>query len=294
VINSKRIDTKRKEVAVPLPIHVALVSQTQQTDPADVSHVAAALQLQATRDFGPIWGVNATVDAFPTLRDVPAGYWPVVVLDQLDDPNAAGYHQDKNHHPYALVQYSDSWSLTASHETLEMLGDPFGSKTAPGRSPDPQQGQIEFLVEVCDPPEAPDYAYTINGVLVSDFITPSFYDPQQTSGARYSFQGSITAPRTILRGGYISWYDPQTDHVFQQLWLGTDQPEIKDLGKGDFGNQSLREFVDRKTLVPPLVEGLGGDDKPLAKARDRWQGAKASARSHGERLEAEINRWRKG
>ena len=60
-----------------LPVQVALVSQSSQTDPADVSHVAAALSKQAARDVAPLWTLTATVDAFPSLRKVPVGYWPV-------------------------------------------------------------------------------------------------------------------------------------------------------------------------------------------------------------------------
>jgi hypothetical protein len=75
-----------------LPVQIALVSWTLQTDPYNVSHVAAALQKQALRDLSPIWSIAATVDVFPSLRAVPAGYWPVVIVDDVKD--AAGYHQD--------------------------------------------------------------------------------------------------------------------------------------------------------------------------------------------------------
>lgn len=271
-----------------LPVQVALVSQSNQTDPADVSHVAAALSKQATRDLAPLWGVTATVDAFPTLRTVPVGYWPVIIVDQVQ--GAAGYHTDKKGHPYALVEYSASWSLTASHEVLEMLVDPFGRRTTAGRSPKRGQGQVEFLVEACDPCEASQFAYTIDGVLVSDFITPHFYDPRRTSGARYSFMGAVERPRQIREGGYVSWWDPQSDHVWQELWLGAEK-EFKDLGQGSFDSgQSLREFVDANTPHPGIDDGLAEDDEALADAREGWEGANASADARGALLEEEIRR----
>ena len=123
-----------------LPVQVALVSRTRRTDPRDLSHVAAALQKQATRDVAPIWSVTATVDVFPTLRSVPAGYWPVIIVDRVR--GAAGYHLDRRGQPYALVEYSRSWSLTASHETIEMLCDPWGRRVVAGRSPKRDQGQV--------------------------------------------------------------------------------------------------------------------------------------------------------
>jgi hypothetical protein len=270
-----------------LPVHVALVSRSSQTDPADVAHVAAALQTQATRDLGPVWSVAATVDAFPALPAVPAGYWPVVVQD--DVRGAAGFHLDSGGRPYALVEYSDSWSLTASHETVEMLVDPWGQRTSAGRSPKGDQGQVEFLVEACDPCEAQDYAYTINGVLVSDFITPSFYDPAQTAGARYSFQGSIERPRQVLPGGYVSWWDPQTNHIWQQFDMPGEE-EFQDLGEGDFATQgSLRAFVDANTKHPGIDHGLAADDPTLNAAQRAWAGAKESASALGMRYERVID-----
>jgi hypothetical protein len=271
-----------------LPIHVALVSRTRQTDPADMSHVAAALQTQATRDVAPLWSVSATVDVFPSLRNVPAGYWPVVIVDDVKD--AAGYHQDVQGQPYALVEYSRSWSLTASHETIEMLCDPWGSRIAAGRSPDPDQGQVEFLVEACDPCEAPTYAYTIDGVLVSDFITPQFYDPRRTRGARYSFMGAVQRPRTILPGGYISWWDPESNHINQQVWQDSE-PEFVDLGEGDFSKaHSLRAYVDANTAHPGLDHGLPEDEEALVDARGGWEAASQTADARGERLEEELAR----
>jgi hypothetical protein len=270
-----------------LPIHVALVPRTDQTTPSQVDHVAAALQLQALRDVGPPWSLSATVDSFARLRDVPVGSWPVVVVD--DVKGAPGYHLDAGGQPYALVEYSDSWSLTASHETIEMIVDPWGKRIAPGRSPKRGQGQVEFLVEACDPCQAAAFAYTINGVLVSDFVTPFFYDPRKTVGARYSFTGAVEHPRRILRGGYLSWHEPHDNHVWQQVWLGA-RKRFRDLGEGDFASGGLRGFVDGRTDHPGLDHGLAEDDAALADARVGWTGATASAEARGTRLEEEIER----
>ena len=117
--------------------HVALVSESQSVALTDVSAVAAALQKQVTRDFGPVWGINATVDSFDSLESVPVDYWPVILRDDIDEPGAAGYHTDDQGQPFSLVQVDEKWPLTVSHETLEMLVDPFGNRTVAG-SPPPQ------------------------------------------------------------------------------------------------------------------------------------------------------------
>jgi hypothetical protein len=45
--------------------------------------VSAAIQKQISRDFGPMWNVEATVDAFKKLEDVPIGYWHVLLQDEF-------------------------------------------------------------------------------------------------------------------------------------------------------------------------------------------------------------------
>jgi hypothetical protein len=70
---------------------VALVSESTQISKSDVSKVSAALQKQVTRDLVPIWDVSATVDAFEKLEDVPIGYWPLIVKDDINVRGAAGH-----------------------------------------------------------------------------------------------------------------------------------------------------------------------------------------------------------
>src|SRR5215468_8117983 len=178
--------------------HVALVTETTQISFSELTKVSAALQKQASRDLAPNWNVKATVDAFDKLEDVPIGYWPVLVMENINTPGAAGIHEDKEGQPFALVEFSAGWSLTASHETLEMLVDPFGNRLVAGQSPKPGQGRVEFLVEVCDPSEAAAFAYTINGITVSDFYSPAYFDPVVNAAVRYSFTGALKKPRQVL------------------------------------------------------------------------------------------------
>lgn len=229
--------------------HLALVSESAVVAPGDVMRVAAALQKQASRDLAPAWDVSATVDAFARLEDVPTDYWPMIVMDDIGYAGAAGIHMDKDGQPFGLITGSndlDEWSLTASHESVEMLVDPFGNRLVGGDSLKPKQGRVNYLVEVADPSEAAQFGYSINGVLVSDFYTPHFFDPVADGGVRYSFTGAIQGPRKVLRGGYLSWHDLATDHWWQQVWFGTAEPVFRDLGVLT-GEGNLRAKVDRAT-----------------------------------------------
>lgn len=225
---------------------IALVSQTRKISAAGLSRVGAALQKQTTRDLAPIWEIKATVDTFGKLSDVPVGYWPIIVTEKnLGD--AAGIHEDKQGQPFALVRYSYGWSLTASHECLEMLVDPFGNRIMAGQSLMKNQGRVEYLVEVCDPSEDEAFAYRVNGIMVSDFYTPEFFAPEVVAGGRYSFTRDIKAPRQVLKGGYISWHDPVSDHWFQQIYFDA-KPQFRDLGQLTAKpNENLRALLYRHT-----------------------------------------------
>jgi hypothetical protein len=224
---------------------VALVSDVPSISFSELTSVSAALQKQVTRDFGPIWDVTGTVDPFNKLEDVPIGYWAVIVRDDIGVSGAAGVHEDKNGQPFALVTAGDGWALTASHETLEMLADPFGNRLVAGDSPKPDQGRVEFLVEVCDPSEGEQFGYTVNGITLSDFYTPHFFDPVKSDGIQYSFTGAVTEPRQVLDGGYLSWHDPVSDHWWQLQNFGS--VKFIDLGVLTAANGTFRSQIDRRT-----------------------------------------------
>ena len=246
------------------PVHVSIVPKGIQLDHAELTRVAAAINQQVQRDFGPLWNVHASVDAFTRIEDVPVDSWPVFITAKVD--GAAGVHEDQHGQPFALVEMGADWSLTASHEVLEMLADPFGRRLRAG--PTLQQAvklgvpqhRVRYLVEVCDPSEAATFAYHAGGVLVSDFYTPDYFNPVAMPGVRYSFTGAITAPLTVLPGGYISWHDLITNHWMQFRNFPDEQsarPHVVDLSTNQVFERlrtqtSLRAAVDRVTRTPKL------------------------------------------
>jgi hypothetical protein len=226
--------------------HLALVSESSKVTSSEVSIVAAALQKQVIRDLTPHWGIRATVQAFARLKHVPLDYWPMIVRDDIKF-DAAGIHLDNDGQPYALITASDNnnvWSLTASHECLEMLVDPMGDRLVAGDSPKKSQNRVQFLVEVCDPSEAASFGYSVNGVLVSDFYTPHYFDPVAATGVRYSFTGAVQRPRQVLRGGYLSWLDPVTREWWQEIWFSGSKSQFVNLGKLTAAKGSIRSQID--------------------------------------------------
>lgn len=232
-------------------IQVGLVDTTGSLDPDLVQSVAAALNIQVTRDLPQFWNVSATVIYLSSPHKVPAGVWPVQLVKSLP-PGEGGFHLDKHKQPYSKVIASpqnEGWTIAASHETLEMLVDPYGNRMQSSVEIDIKGGKIVdgpgqygYLVEACDPCEDDKYGYTINGVVVSDFITPHYYDLLDTPGTRYSFTGAIKSPRQILPGGYISFVNHAADEWQQVQYLDTT-PKLVNLGKAS-ADMSLREWID--------------------------------------------------
>lgn len=252
-----------------LSTKVAIVSKTSEVTFDEVSHVATTLTMQVSRDFSPIWGIGTTVMAYPHANQVPPGCWPIFVVAKLP-PGEGGFHWTKHKQPFAEVEAGDTWSLSASHELIEMLVDPSGSRLVAGPELIVKDGQIieshekqvEYLIEACDPCESADCSYLIEDVVVSDFFTPHFHDPVASPGTRYSFTGKLTHPRQVLKDGYISWSDPATGHLMQIQYFG--QPKLIDLSAASAsGSQSLREFIHTKAQGWPALSRVPANHSVL-------------------------------
>jgi hypothetical protein len=195
---------------------IALVDRSSsQISFEEIRAVAQALQIQLDRDFSPLWGITAQVVPFRPTDHIPAALWPIAILD--NPQTGMGVHLDSRGRPYAEVEASDDWPVTASHEMMEMLVDPLGHRFVSG--PDLEPGlsarQVMFLMEVCDPCEV--FEYTIGEVRVSDFVTPDYYNSKVEDGVPLDYLGRIAAPFEVPLGGYISWFDPQDQRWHQKL-----------------------------------------------------------------------------
>jgi hypothetical protein len=275
-------------------VHLALVVDAPHVPRRAVAEIGAALQRQLSRDVAPIWEVHATIDAFETIDDVPPGYWPILVGDYFPGSDSIGIHLDSSGQPFAVVEASPSWSLIASHEAIEMVIDPWGNRTVPGGSPlaavDPEseQGLVEILVEVCDPSGGADWGYTVNGYLVSDFVTPNYYDPVGAPGVRYSFMGVVPGPREVLPGGYLSWRDPTTNEWWQAERVTRPQLSFRHLGQLDEDGRPIRERIDQYSPMTQRYTGITPQDKPLRDAYTRRASTRMAAQARAAAVRARM------
>jgi hypothetical protein len=192
-------------------VNIAVINESTVVKDSDALACVDALQIQVSRDFAPAWGgIDAHLMFIPRTNPpmAPApNQWQLVILDDSDQADALGYHElTASGLPLGKVfAKSDldagySWTVTASHELLEMLADPNINDVA---ELDNADGTITFYAhEVCDAVEADDLGYEIDGVLLSDFVTPSWFVSGETGAV--DFMHRVSNPFQIAPGGYIS------------------------------------------------------------------------------------------
>ncbi len=275
---------------------IVLISETLFVKFDELARVSSALQKQVNDHFSPAWSVRAAIDPLASLADILPNTWPVVVRDNIGI-NEAGVHwnatRDK---PFALVTFregdkpEEGWQPSVSHEILEMLADPYGKEFRTGPSLRPGQGLVEYLVEVCDPCQAPSFVYWVDDVPVSDFVLPEYY--AALAPGRYSHEGNVTEPREVLAGGYVTWRDPLTG-AWTQYVVSKAGPEFRDLGTNPAPPEvHLRGQIDRDTNAFLVKCGARKKRNPRikrAKAVRARQCDLALRRAEGERWRQRID-----
>lgn len=199
-----------------MTLYFDVINKSTVVSDADLAKICAAIELQIHRDFAPIWtmgyGAQVAVRGTPVKSSRTARHLTVFVLDDSDVANALGYHDvDEHGNPLGKVfaatdlKYGLELSVTMSHEILEMLGDMFCSD---GWFVDSHRW---FAREMSDPCEADKLGYEINGVLVSDFVTPEWF--QIGSDGPWSFRDSLPGALTLAPGGYCSLWSQATGWI---------------------------------------------------------------------------------
>jgi hypothetical protein len=208
-------------IAELLPVTIAVINESTVLTDAQVLPVLDALRIQVTRDFAPVWGYAAKLVFFSKGSTVPPSFWQMALLDDADQAGALGYHDiTASGQPLGKVFVKTTqadglnWTVTASHELLEMLADPYVNDC---REVDNSSGvpTTFYASEVCDAPEDDQWGYLIGSVLVSDFVYPRWFMPGMAGP--YDQMGKITSPFQLLAGGYISVLDVTTQNGWTQL-----------------------------------------------------------------------------
>lgn len=210
---------------------ITIVNHTKKIADAELQRVVRAVNRQVRDDFQPYWSLGATLRlegksatqpdklALPELRGDAVLY----LWDQVDIDDALGYHEaNARGIPFGFVftelarKLKENWTVTLSHEALELIADPLANLLVAG--PHPREDRTVFhWYEMSDAVQAE--TYECDGVEVSNFLLPLYFTPTAETGSRNDFLGRAHRGRTLASfginpGGYIGFFDPQSnEHV---------------------------------------------------------------------------------
>lgn len=211
------------------PIILAVRSKSTVVSDEELQAALPAFQKQIDRDFGPSgWNTPATLHWIGPDEKPSPDWWMLGVFDDADQAGALGYHDvTSSGQPFGKIFAKTTqlngqlWTVTFSHETLEILADPYINLC----SFDEGSRRL-YAYEVCDAVEADELGYDLDGVRVSDFVLPQWFEPmyQPSAGKSLAFHNNVTAPFDLLSGGYIGYYDLDGTAGWQQLtaWSPTN------------------------------------------------------------------------
>lgn len=187
----------------------------------DVNSAIKAINTQLSRDVRPHWSITAKLVRWSRHDEsvLLAGAEPDIAVmylqDHADIEGALGYHDLTNSGvPCGFVftdlaaQLGESWTVTLSHEVLEMIGDPNANLLAGGPHPNRRKKyDVGHWYELCDAVQA--NTYLINGVEVSNFVLPLYFTPDEEGRPVDFLQTGLTS-FGVNPGGYVGFYDPTT------------------------------------------------------------------------------------
>jgi len=200
---------------------IAILNQSTLVSNTDAATMTQAIATQVRLDAAPLWDrAPAAVVFYTDAAAIPATAHGIAIVDTIQDQpqGVLGFHtEDQGGKLWGVVAArpelanggqvtTGDWSVstTLSHEVLEMFVDPNCNLWA-----NDGKGSA-YSFEVCDPVEAP--SYTVNGVSVSNFVTPSWFDPLAPATVQCDKLGQLNAAFGILKGGYVVYESGGKEH----------------------------------------------------------------------------------
>lgn len=260
---------------------------------SEVIMAIRAVNRQVAEDFSPYWNLHGQLRlegnsvAQPDI-DHPEdmqGEGIIYLWDKSDVPNALGYHEANFRGiPYGVVfldiatEIGENWTVTFSHEVLELIGDRQANRLIRGPHPDPDKRTqtVYHWNEMCDAVQ--DETYLIDEVEVSNFVLPLYFTPDAEAGSRNDFLGSRYkkaggGPAVTLRsfginpGGYVGFFDPEADD------FGTVMgPDVDEFNRLDFAHSKRAEWRQKRKNKARMARrgnrysNMGKDAVPAADA----------------------------
>jgi hypothetical protein len=193
---------------------VAVLNHSHAVTNEEVKALAAALQTQVHRDLASAWGIDAEVTFVPNDGFPSPNSWWLEILDYSDQQGMVSYHDLTSEglprariFPRTAKENGFPWTLSASHELLELLVDPRANLGTIRRSGS-QGGGLFYAYEICDPVSSDQNAYTIAEITVSDFVFPAWFnDSLKPASVQFDYREHVREPFQVLPGSYASVFE---------------------------------------------------------------------------------------
>ena len=191
-----------------------------------IEPVIAAVNTQISEHFAKYWYITGKLEFGGTLESSPNpqksnGDTIIYLANQVDVDNALGYHYRNNAGcPYGFVgvdldndkTLDANWTVTFSHEVLELLLDTYVNLWAVGPHPTSNGQPALFWYEACD---VQADTYDINGIEVSNFVLPHYFTPNQEQGFHNDYLTASGNPPAgpplksfgVRPGGYMGFME---------------------------------------------------------------------------------------
>lgn len=219
---------------------ISLVNHSSVIRDEEVQQVIRAINRQIREDFEPYWSFGATLRLEGPIGQGPSvsslsdmrGDAVLYLVDGADSRSALGWHQANYRDiAYGMVflglceQMREAWSITLSHEALELVADPMVNLLVEGNHPNDRRRRVFHMFEVCDAVQAENYL--VDNVAVSNFVLPSYFSLGEQGGRRNDFLGRCYAGQSLVSfgmnpGGYINFFDPRSGK-WEQAAEASDQ-----------------------------------------------------------------------
>jgi hypothetical protein len=183
----------------------------------DVYTMVLLVDKQVREHVAPAWGIQPpSVSFFSGSPKIKYGAI-ITVFDDADQAGDLGYHSegpDADVYGRVFAQpvlqnggnaLSDILSVCSvlSHEVIETIGDSACNRWAQ------QADGTEIALELCDPVESSSYEMTVTSVAgtevsgtVSDFVLPTWFDPDAAPGAT-DYMALLSSPFQVQSDGYV-------------------------------------------------------------------------------------------
>jgi hypothetical protein len=188
-----------------------------------------AINCQITEDFEPYWSLGAQLRLEGKSGNRPSkqsladmrGDAVIYMWNETDVEGALGYHDRNNRGiPFGFVftrlaaEIGESWTVTLSHEALELIADPEVNLLVQGPHPADPDKIVFHWYEMCDAVQAE--VYKIDGVEVSNFVLPLYFTGGDELGGRNDFLGRRHSNKALQSfqinpGGYVGFFNPETN-----------------------------------------------------------------------------------